>query len=97
MGEEEWDTIDKKMSIAKVTILWSSQISFGISITFCRTAGGVVLTVLPFNIAILRPHTVVAVFMSFAVRGQSLIMFDCKAHVMSESDGNAKPAWRFQT
>ena len=89
--------LTKKMSIAKVTILWISRISLGISMTSCRTTGGVVLTVLPFNIAMLRPHTVVAVCMSFAVRGQSLIMFDCRAHVMSESDGNAKPAWRLRT
>ena len=96
MGEKEWDLVDKKMSIAKVTNLWSSRISFGISITSCRTIGGVVLTVLPFNIAMLRPHTIIAIVMSFAVRGQSLIMFDCRAHVMSESDGNAKPAWRLR-
>ena len=62
--------------------------------TSCRTTGGAVLTVLPFNIAMLRPHTIVAVLMSFAVRGQSLIIFDCRAQSMSESDGNAKPAWR---
>jgi hypothetical protein len=84
--------LTKKMSIAKVTILWSSHISVGISMTSCRTTGGVVLTVLPFNISMLRPHTFVAVLMSFAVRGQSLIMFDWSAQVMSESDRNAKPA-----
>ncbi len=97
VGGEEWYLVDKKMSIAKVTSLCSSQISFGILMTSCLTTGGVVLTVFPFNIAMLGPHTLIAVPKSLTVTGQSLIRFDWIAHFMSALDGNAKPAWRLQT
>ena len=40
VGDEEWYSVDKKMSITKVTSLCSSQISFGISMTSCLTTGG---------------------------------------------------------
>jgi hypothetical protein len=53
--------LTNKMSIVKVTSLCSSQISFGISMTSCLTTWGVVLTVFPFNIAMLGPHTLIAV------------------------------------
>jgi hypothetical protein len=49
VGDKEWYLVDKKMSIAKVSSLCSSQISFGISMTSCLTTGGFVLTVFPFN------------------------------------------------
>jgi hypothetical protein len=55
VGDEEWYLIDKKMSIAKVISLCSSQIFFGISMPSCLTTGGVVLTVFPFNITMLGP------------------------------------------
>ncbi len=97
VGDEEWYLVEKKMSIAKVTSLCSSQISFGISMTSCRTTGGVVLTVFPFNIAMLGLHTLITVPMSLTVTGQSLIRFDWIAHFMSAFDGNAKPAWRLWT
>ncbi len=97
MGEKEWDLVDKKNVnrqghhlVELPNLLWDLN-------DIVSYHWGVVLTVLLFNIAMLRPHTVVAVFMSVAVRGQSLIMFNCNAQVMSESDGNAKPAWRLQT
>ncbi len=89
--------LTKKMSIAKVTSLCSSQISFGILMTSCLTTGGVVLTVSPFNIAMLGPNTLIAVPMSLTVTGYSLIRFNWMAHFMSALDGNAKPAWRLQT
>jgi hypothetical protein len=64
--------------------------------TSCLTTGGVVLTVFPFNIAMLGPHTLIVIPMSLTVTGQSLIKFDWIAHFISAFDGNAKPAWRFQ-
>ncbi len=85
------------MPIAMVTSLCTSQISFGILMTSCLTTGGVVLTVFPFNIAMLGPHTLIAIAMSLTVTGQSLIRFDWIAHFMSELGWNAKPAWRLQT
>ena len=57
VGDDEWYFAEKKMSITKVTSFCSSQISFRISMTSCLTTGGVVLTVFPFNIAMLGPHT----------------------------------------
>ncbi len=97
VGGEQWYLVDKKMSIVKVTSLCSSQISFGISMTSCLTTGGVILTVFPFHIAMLGPHTLIAVPMSLTVTGQSLIKFDWIAHFISALDGNAKPAWSLQT
>ncbi len=84
--------LTKKMSITKVTSLCSSQISFGISMTSCLTTGGFILTIFPFNIAMLGPHTLIAVAMYLTVTGQSLNRFDWIAHFMSSLDGNAKPA-----
>ncbi len=40
VGDEEWYLVDKKISIAKVTSLCISQISFGILMTSCITTGG---------------------------------------------------------
>jgi hypothetical protein len=97
VGGEEWYLVDKKMSIVKVTSLCSYRISFGISMTSCLTTGGIILTVFPFNITMLGPHTVITVPMSLTVTGQSLIKFDWIAHFISALDGNTKAAWRLRT
>jgi hypothetical protein len=89
--------LTKKMSFVKVTSLCSSQISFRTSMKSCLTTGGIVLTVFPFNIAMLGPHTLIAVPMSLTVTRQSLIKFSWIPHFISALDGNAKPAWRLQT
>jgi hypothetical protein len=72
--------------------LLTKKFSFGISMTSCLTTGGIVLTVFPFNIAMLGPHTLIAIPMSLTVTGQSLIKFDWFAYFISALDGNAKPA-----
>ncbi len=87
VGDEKWYLVDKKNVNCQGNIL----VQLPLDDILSNHWGGCPNR-LPFNIAMLGSHTLIAVPMSLTVTGQSLIRFDWIAHFMSALDGNAKPA-----